>query len=227
MSKQIHLQADDGHAFQAWCAAPDSPPRGAVVIVQEVFGVNQHIRQVCERFAGEGYLAVAPALYDRVERDCELPYGPEGVARGIAIRKQISDALALRDLAAAIAYVGEQRGVAESGVGVIGFCWGGTLAWLAATRLAGIDAAVCYYGTGIAGYVSEQPGVPVMLHFGEQDKNIPAADVELIESRHPDLEVFRYPAGHGFNCDDRPAYDAASASQAMARTLRLLSETLG
>jgi len=221
----LELQAADGHSLSAYCAQPSDTPRAALVIVQEVFGVNGHIRNLCERWAAEGYLAIAPALYDRVARGVELAYGPDGVARGRDIRTQVSDEIALRDVEAAVDHAARALGDGIK-VGVVGFCWGGTLAWLAATRLQKVAAAVAYYGTGIAGYVNEGPLMPVMLHFGAQDANIPPADVARIRAAHPELPAFIYEAGHGFSCDDRAAYDAPSAASALERTRAFLAQHL-
>lgn len=218
----MELTAADGHRFQAYCARPAGAPRGAMVVVQEIFGVNAHIRSLCDRFAAEGYLALAPALYDRVERGVELAYGPEGVARGREVRQRVTDDMAMLDVAASVTCARAEAGR----VGVIGFCWGGTLAWLSACRLGKVSAAVAYYGTNIAGYVNEAPKVPVLLHFGEQDSHIPPAHVEKIRAAYPAIELHLYPAGHGFNCDDRAAYEPASARQAWERTLAFLAHHL-
>jgi len=214
------LTAADGHVLQAWVARPAGKPRGAIVVLQEIFGVNAHIRSVCERWAAEGWLAIAPALYDRVARGTETGYDPQGVARGRAAKEKLGDATALRDVQAAVALARAEGGR----VAVMGFCWGGTLAWLAAARLPGVDAAIAYYGTNIAGYLDEAPKVPVLLHFGEQDTHIPPEHVQKIAAAWPGLALHRYPAGHGFNCDERPAYDAPSAQLAATRTREFLEE---
>jgi carboxymethylenebutenolidase len=213
----IELKASDGHTLQAWCAAPSGKPRGSVVVLQEIFGVNGHIRNVCDRLAALGWLAIAPALFDRVARGTELGYGPEGMAQGRATKGGTSDELALRDVEAAVAYARRSGKVA-----VMGFCWGGTLAWLSATRLDGLACAVAYYGTNIHGYVQERPRVPVLLHFGEQDTHIPPEHVANIAAAHPGLPLYRYDAGHGFNCDERPAFHAPSAELAGQRTQQFL-----
>jgi carboxymethylenebutenolidase len=224
----IQLEAADGHRLEAYCARPtpsSTSPAAALVVVQELFGVNGHIRSLCDRFAAEGYLAIAPALYDRVETAAELPYGPDGVARGREIRKHIDDDTALMDVRAAA-----ERACAEVGaagkVGVIGYCWGGTLAWLAAARFRNIAAAVGYYGSGIAGYLNERPKVPLMLHFGLKDAHIPVSDVEKIKAAVADTPIYQYDAGHGFNCDDRASYDPASARLANERTREFLAKHL-
>jgi carboxymethylenebutenolidase len=219
----VELTAADGHVLQAWCARPAGTPRGAIVVLQEIFGVNAHVRAVCDAWAAEGWVAVAPALYDRVARGAEAGYGPQGIAQGRAWKEKLGDETALKDVQAAIDFAQAQGG---RGVAVIGFCWGGTLAWLAAARLSGLDAAIAYYGTNIAGYVGEPPKVPVLLHFGDQDTHIPPEHVQKIAAAWPQLELHRYPAGHGFNCDERPSYHAASASLAARRTRDFLKETI-
>lgn len=225
MNERLELAAADGHRLGAYAAHPAAAPQAGIVVLQEVFGVNAHIRSICDRLAALGYLAVAPALYDRAERDVQLAYGPEGVARGRAIRQQVNDEVAMRDVAAALDAVAAQCGP-QGKVGVIGFCWGGTLAWLAAARLASVDAAVAFYGTGIAGYLAEAPRARVQLHFGRQDGNIPPADVAKIHAAFPAVPLHEYDAGHGFNCDDRAAYEPASAKLAWERTVRFFAERL-
>jgi carboxymethylenebutenolidase len=217
--ESLELTAGDGHRFQTYCARPRLAPRGAVVVIQEIFGVNAHIRAVCDRFTADGFVAIAPSLYDRAERGVELAYGPEGVARGREVRQQVTDDMAMLDVAATVAWA---RGQGHK-AGVIGFCWGGTLAWLAAARLAQVSAAVAYYGTNIAGYVQEAPKVPVLLHFGEQDQHIPPPHVEKIRAAHPAIDMHLYPAGHGFNCDERASYEPASARLAWERTQAFLA----
>jgi carboxymethylenebutenolidase len=226
MGNEVNINGTDGNSFSAWQAAPAGRPRGAIIVIQEIFGVNRHIRSLCDRYAEDGYLALAPALYDRVALHVSLGYGPEGVARGREIRMQIDDATALRDIASTIEYIrSDPTGISLS-IATIGFCMGGTLSWLAATRLAHVSAAISYYGTGIATYVHEVPKVPVLLHFGEQDAHIPRSAVDEIALLHPDVELHRYNAGHGFNCDDRPAFEPESAALAMERTRRFLADKL-
>lgn len=217
----IQLKAEDGHPLQAWLAEPNGAPRGGIVVLQEIFGVNSHIRDVCDRLAAQGWLAIAPALFDRVERNRELGYGPEQATAGRAVRNRISDDEALRDVQTAIA-----RASSAGKVAVMGFCWGGTLTWLAAARLPGIACGVAYYGTNIHAHRTEQPRVPVLMHFGEQDKNIPLEHVAEIAAAHPEQLLHRYDAGHGFNCDQRPAFDAPSAALAGERTQHFLESHL-
>lgn len=222
MGENINLTAKDGATLGAYRSAPADQPKGGMVVLQEIFGVNHHIRAVADRYAAAGYLAIAPALFDRVEPGVELGYGQADRPRAMEIRGKTKLEETLADIEAAIALAG-----AGGSVGVVGYCWGGTLAWAAATRLSGISAAVGYYGGGIAGMLNEQPRAPVMLHFGERDKHIPLSDVEKIRAAHPEIPVFVYPADHGFNCDERESYDAASAKEAEARTFAFFAENLG
>lgn len=216
------LKAADGHVLQAWLAEPAGEPRGAVVVLQEIFGVNAHIRSVCDRLASQGWLAIAPALYDRAGRGQELGYGPEGVAAGRAAKEQVGgDEPALRDVQGAIDFVRPRGKVA-----VMGFCWGGTLAWRSAARLQGVACAVAYYGTSIAAHLDETPRVPVLMHFGEQDTHIPPEHVQRIAAAFPQFPLHRYDAGHGFNCDERPAYHRPSAQLAGTRTQEFLETHL-
>jgi carboxymethylenebutenolidase len=220
----IRLNAADGHALDAYWAQP-AAPQGAIVVLQEIFGVNPHIRALCDRYCEQGYLAIAPALFDRVSRSQVLGYDARGIALGREIRGQLSDAQALLDVQAAVDWAAVQLGP-QAKIAVMGFCWGGTLAWLAVTRLSGLRCAVAYYGTGIAAYVDETPKVPMLLHFGKQDAHIPAEHVDKIAQAWPELPLYRYEAGHGFNCDDRPAYHPSSAELAAARTHEFLKDHL-
>lgn len=218
MGENITLTASDGHRLGAYMVRPDGMPKGAIVVGQEIFGVNHHIRAVCDRFAALGYVAIAPALFDRTERDFQTGYTPEEVARARGMIAQPDFDAMLRDVDAAISEA------AKFGpVGIVGFCLGGSLAFLSATRLSGIKAAVGYYGSRIAATADEVPKVPVQLHFGEKDAGIPLADVEVIKARRPEVETFVYAgAQHGFNCDERASYDASSAATAWHRTLAFL-----
>jgi carboxymethylenebutenolidase len=222
MGEWIRLEAGDGFRPDAWLATPEGTPRGGVVVIQEIFGVNAHIREVCEGYADAGFLAVAPALFDRVERGIELDYDADGIARGADLaRNQSNHEDCLKDLAAAI-------DVAAGGgrVGVVGYCFGGLLAWLAACRLDGIASASCYYGGGIAGFAELEPRCPVILHFGARDAHIPQTDVDRVRSAHPELEVQVHDADHGFNCDHRDSFDATAAANARDRTLARFAEHL-
>lgn len=220
MGDTITLTAGDGHALAAYLARPEGPARAGLVVCQEIFGVNQHIRNVVDGFAGEGYLAIAPALFDRIERGVELGYGDDEVTRGRALRTALDWDDVMLDLGAAA----EQVRTA-AGVGAIGYCWGGSLAWLAACRLP-VQAAVCYYGGQIHEHRAETPACPVQLHFGEHDPLIPAEQVAEIAEAHPELPLYPYDAGHGFDCTPRADYDAAAAALARERTLAFLAEHL-
>lgn len=221
MGQNVRLKAADGHEFNAYRAGPEGAPKGGIVLVQEVFGVNGHIREVAGKFAGEGYAVVAPALFDRAEPGVELDYGEESLAEGRALRAEIGWDAPLKDVAAAA------RSLREAGkVAVIGFCWGGSVAWLAACRLE-VDGAVCYYGAQIKDFAHESPRCPVILHFGETDPLIAPDSVAAIAAAHPDLPVHTYPAGHGFNCDRRADYHAPSAKLAWERTLTFLRKHIG
>ncbi|HEX6114447.1 MAG TPA: dienelactone hydrolase family protein [Geminicoccaceae bacterium] len=222
MGRTVEGTAADGHDLSMYRADPSGEPRGALVIAQEIFGVNSHIRAVCDDYAGQGYVAIAPALFDRVERGVELGYGPDDVTRGRAVRERVSLENALADVEAAAK---EVAGVGK--IAVVGYCWGGTVAWIAATRSRTFAAAVSYYGGGVPDLANEQPNCPVLLHFGEQDHAIPLDGVEKLKATHPELPVHIYPAGHGFNCDQRASYHAESARLARGRTLAFLRDHIG
>ncbi|MHB2169773.1 dienelactone hydrolase family protein [Alsobacter sp. R-9] len=218
----IRLTAKDGFTLSAYRAAPAGKPRGGIVVLQEIFGLNPHIRSVADRFAAEGYLAVAPALFDRVEPGIELGYTPEDVTAGAAIRARTTMDGALADTHAAMC-----EAASAGKVGVVGYCWGGTLAYAASARLAGVAAAVCYYGGGIAGLLGEVPHAPTIMHFGALDKHIPLTDVDRIRQAYPHLGVFVYDADHGFNCDARGSFNQPAADLARARTLEFLADKVG
>ncbi|HUP09107.1 MAG TPA: dienelactone hydrolase family protein [Caldimonas sp.] len=211
----VTLKAADGHTLDAYRVAPSTPPRGAIVVIQEIFGVNSHIRSVADGFAAEGWLAIAPAMFDRVERGIELGYTPADIERGRAIRAKVSNEAALRDMAAAVDAV---KSVGK--VAVIGYCWGGTLAWLAACKQPGLAAAVSYYGGGVGELLGLKPQCPVMAHFGDKDASIPVKVADDLKKAHPEVEVYVYSAGHGFNCDQRGSFDPQAAALARERTLK-------
>ena len=221
MGVWIELEPKGADPIRAWRADPAGAPRGGIVVVQEIFGVNSHIRDVCERFAAEGYLAVAPAIFEHIEKGFETGYDAESRTRGMAIAGKTDREQMLRDVEAAIAVVKEGGKVA-----VVGFCLGGTIAWAAAGRLDGLSAAVGYYGGGVIGLKDLKPRVPTLLHFGEKDQHIPIAGVREVAAAHPEVGVHIYPADHGFNCDHRESYDAPSAALAWSRTLEFLGKTL-
>jgi carboxymethylenebutenolidase len=219
-TRTLELEAADGHSFSAWLAVPAGPPRAGLLVLQEIFGVNAHIRHVTEEFAARGYLAIAPALFDRVRRDAELGYDALEEGRDIMQRLAMDDVA--MDLQAAVA------AVASAGrVGAVGYCWGGAVADLAACRTA-IAAAVSYYGRANVAWLDEQPRCPVQYHFGALDPLIPPEIVAQITAGRPGHEVHVYPdAGHGFNCDERPGYHAPSAERALERTLGFFARHLG
>jgi carboxymethylenebutenolidase len=222
MGTTIELTAADGHRFSAYRADPQGKPRGGLVVIQEIFGVNSHIRGVADGYAADGYLAIAPALFDRVERRFEVGYTPPEVERGRAVRAKVSLDDALKDVAATI------KAASPAGkVGIVGYCWGGTVAWAAATRLDGLACSAPHYGGGIAEIADERPRCPVMFHFGETDQQISMADVEKIRKAQPAQALHVYPAGHGFNCDQRGSYHAESAKLARERTLAFLRKNVG
>lgn len=217
----IELTAADGHTLSAHVAGPQDARRG-LVVVQEIFGVNRHMRRVCDAFAQQGYAVVCPALFDRTQRGVELGYGPEDVARGRDLRGAIDPGKTVLDILAAAAAL--PRGATR---GIVGYCWGGTVAWHGATRTSAFAAAVGWYGGGIAAARDEPPRCPVQLHFGETDASIPLPDVAAIRAAQPGVEVFVYPgAGHGFGCEERGSYVAEDAALAQERTLAFLARHL-
>jgi carboxymethylenebutenolidase len=222
MSEYVKLRAADGHQLSAYVALPAGEPAAALVVVQEIFGVNAHIRSVTEGYARDGFLAVAPALFDRIEPGIELGYQGADLETARSLIPKIDPEHAVADVQAAVEYAANATG---KNVGVIGYCYGGTLAWLAATRRRPA-AAVGYYGGMIAKYADEEPNCPVMLHFGKQDAHIPAESVETVRAAHPDVEIYWYDAGHGFNCDARASYNPAAAKEARVRSLAFLKKHL-
>ncbi|KQW19316.1 carboxymethylenebutenolidase [Afipia sp. Root123D2] len=215
MAQTITLTASDSFKLGAYRADPAGKPKGAIVVIQEIFGVNSHIRNVCDRFAAEGYTAIAPAIFDRIEPNFQSGYSPEEVA---VARKFVANpdwTAMLRDVQAAI-----DAAKTVGPVGIIGFCLGGSVAYAAATKLSGLKAAVGYYGGAIVRFADDKPQVPTQLHFGEKDSGIPQTDVEAIRAKRPEVEIFVYPgAQHGFGCDERASYDKPSSDLAWQRSL--------
>jgi carboxymethylenebutenolidase len=222
MSERVRLTAADGHELEAYVAKPQGEPIASLVVVQEIFGVNQHIRSVADGYAKDGFLAVAPALFDRYERGVDLGYEAADMQKAMSFFPRLDIDAAVRDTAAALAYAREATGKKS---GVIGYCFGGTIAWVAATRL-NADAAVGYYGGQISRFVAEQTKCPVMLHFGKKDQHIPKEEVDNIAAAHPEVEIYWYDADHGFNCDARSSFDPGSAKLARARSLEFLARNL-
>lgn len=219
----IRLKASDGHEFAAWRSGDGGRPKAGLVILQEIFGVNGHIRRVTDRFASMGYLAIAPALFDRVRPDVQLGYDQLEEGRGLMQRLELDDVV--RDVEGAIDAAAEGTAGAGS-VGVVGYCWGGAIADLAACRTAA-SAAVAYYGRANVNWLEEKPQCPVLYHFGALDPLIPPDVVAKIRAGRPGHEVHVYPeAGHGFNCDERHEFHAPSAALALERTLRFLDRHL-
>jgi carboxymethylenebutenolidase len=220
MGTSITLKAADGHTLSAWRDGPDGASRG-LVVVQEIFGVNHHMRNVCAQFAAEGYAVVAPALFDRVRPGIELGYAPEDIAKGRDIRAQVPEAGTMADIDAAA------QALDGMALGIVGYCWGGTVSWWGATRTSHFKAASGWYGGGIAATRTEVAHCPVQLHFGEKDSGIPLSDVDAIKAAQPSVEVFVYPgAQHGFGCNDRASYSAPDAALAQNRSLMFFAKHL-
>ena len=229
MGNFVDLQAADGFKFPAYVALPEGQPRGAVVVVQEIFGVNSHIRAVADGYAAAGYVAVAPATFQRVQAGVELGYAEADMQAGFALKLAV-DALpgagVRADLQADVDHAARLSG---GKVGIVGYCWGGLLTWRSACLLDGLAAAVPYYGGGVtsAAVAARHPKVPVLAHFADQDQWIPMDSVEAFRARQPGVEVHVYQAHHGFNCDQRGAWDAPSAALARERTLAFFARHLG
>jgi carboxymethylenebutenolidase len=223
MGSNVQLKANDGHALQAYVAQPSGKARGAIVVVQEIFGVNSHIRSVADGYAADGYLAVAPAMFDRAQPGYEAGYTQPEIAAGVEIMKKLDWAQAVADVAAAV-----EHGKSAGKVGLVGYCWGGAVVWAASARLSGIACAVAYYGGAIPSLANEKPRCPIMLHFGEKDQSIPLEKAKEVAAKHPEAATYYYPgAGHGFNCDQRGSYDAGAAKTARERTLEFFRKHVG
>jgi carboxymethylenebutenolidase len=217
----MELTAGDGHKLSAYRVDPSDAPKGAVVVVQEVFGVNPHIRKMADQFAAEGYVAIAPSLFDRVKPGVELGYDEGALNEGLGIKQQIEDAAAFADIQAAIDAVGSVGKVA-----VVGYCWGGFLAYRSANRLKGLSCAINYYGAGTEQLFREKSRIPTLVHWAEKDPLI-TFDPDVVQFRayRPDVSAYSYPeATHGFNCDDRDSFNAAAAAKAQERTLFFVSQ---
>ena len=222
MGNMIQLTAVDGHKFSAYRAEPTGKPKGALIVVMEIFGVNSHIKKVTDEYAADGYLAIAPAMFDRVQPGLDIGYTPADieVGRGIMQKMKLDDAM--KDVAAAM------KEVASAGkIGIVGYCWGGTVAWKAACTLNGLACSAPYYGGGIPGLINEKPKCPVMFHWGETDHSIPLEKAKEVAAAHKDQTHYFYPAGHGFNCDQRGSYNAEASKLARSRTLELLKKNVG
>jgi carboxymethylenebutenolidase len=223
MGKTIELAAADGYKLSAYRAEPQGKPKGALIVAMEIFGVNSHIRSIADGYAADGYLAIAPALFDRVERGYDTGYGPADRQTGIdIIQKKINLDDTMKDVAAAL------QSVASAGkAGIVGYCWGGRVSWLSAAKVGGLACAISYYGGGIPGLADLQPKCPVLFHWGETDQSLPLDQVKAFAAKHSGETHYFYPAGHGFNCDQRESYDAASAKLARTRSLEFLRKHVG
>ena len=222
MGENIKLTASDGHSFDAYRATPAGAPKGCVVVIQEIFGVNSHIREVADSFAADGYLAIAPSVFDRQEANVELGYDGDSITAGRTLKDNASYEAAVLDLTAAV------EAVSGAGkVGTVGYCWGGTLSYLCSTRVPGVSGSVVYYGGQIVPFNDEKLQTPCQMHFGERDAGIPLSDVDAIKAAHPEADVHVYPADHGFSCDHRGSYDKPSCDLARERTDAFFAANLG
>jgi carboxymethylenebutenolidase len=222
MGHMIELTAKDGFKLGAYRADPEGKARGAVVVIQEIFGVNHHIKDVTDRYAALGYVAIAPAVFDRAEKNFDAGYDQPSMERGRAARGKVTNEQVLMDTQAAI------DNVKSAGkVGIVGYCMGGTVSFLAACRLDGLSCASGYYGGGIAAAANEKPRVPTILHFGDQDQSIPMADVDKVKAARPETPIYVYHAGHGFHCDERASFSPFAAQVAGARTQELFAKHIG
>ena len=226
MGQNITLKASDGHELSAYRADPAGKPKGCLIIIQEIFGVNEHIRSVADRFAKDGYLCVAPALQDRAERNFEVGYTAPDIDRGRAVRGKVKNEDSLKDLKATSDYLKAQN---AGKIGVVGYCWGGSLAWLSATEIDGIATSISYYGGEVPNTADKTAKCPVMFHFGEKDMSIPMDKVAIVKeklgAKHP---VYVYSeAGHGFSCDARGSFHPASHELALGRTKEYLTKYVG
>ncbi len=221
MGSVIDLKASDGHTLSAYVAGPQDAQRG-VVVIQEIFGVNQHIRDMADRFAAAGYAVCAPGLYDRVEPGVELGYTQDDISKGRDYRMKLTDAQVMADVEAAASHLTGRK------LGIVGYCFGGTVAWWGSTRSRSFAAASCWYGGGIAGTKEERPNCPVQMHFGETDASIPMTDVDAIRAAQPKAEIYVYAgAGHGFGCDERGSFSQKDYDLAQSRTLAFFTKHLG
>lgn len=221
MGETVRLTASDGHQLDGYRARSGGGRKGGVVVIQEIFGVNAHIREVCDRFAADGYEALAPALFDRIRVKVELPYDEGGIAEGRKLSEAIGWDKPMLDVWAAAKTLD-----IDGKVGVAGYCWGGSWTWMAGCRL-DVGCAAVYYGRHVPDLLDEQPRCPMIMHFGAEDDSIPAENVDKIRAAQPDIPIYVYEgAGHGFNCDHRAAYDADAAALARKRTLQFFAQHL-
>jgi carboxymethylenebutenolidase len=225
MGQTLNLTSSDGFKFSAYLAQPPGKPRGAMIVVQEIFGVNGHIRSVADGYAADGYVSIAPALFDRVHPGLDLGYSQPDIEKGRSYIPKVDMDKAIQDLSSALAHV-----KAHGKVGVVGYCWGGRVSWVSAAKVDGLACAVSYYGGGIPGLADLKPKAPLMFHWGELDQAIPIDSVKEFIGKHPELAAnsFVYPgAGHGFNCNERGSYNPEAAKQARERTLGFIRKYVG
>ncbi len=223
MGSKIELTTKDGHSLGAYKAEPSGGAKGAIVVIQEIFGVNAHVRSLCDKFAKDGYVAIAPALFDRVEKDLDLGYGQDDFGKGRDTRGALKDDAIIQDVQAAI------DEASKSGkVGIVGYCFGGMVSWLAACNCSGLAAASTFYGGGIHAKRTDTPSCPVIFNFGDKDAGIPLSQVAEIKEAQSDIPCFVYDdAGHGFCCDERDSYNPGACERAHARTIALFGEHVG
>jgi carboxymethylenebutenolidase len=223
MGSMIELKAADGHKLAAYRAEPQGKPRGAVVVIQEIFGVNKHIKAVADGYAADGYLVIAPSMFDRLQRGYDTGYSPPEIEAGRALTQKADWKQVMQDVAAAV-----EAAKAGGKVGIVGYCWGGTVTWVAAARISGLTCAVPYYGGGMPGFIGEKPKCATMCNFGEEDKTPTLEQAKEIAKAHPEITAYYYPgAGHGFNCDHRPSFNAEASKLARQRTLEFFRKHLG
>jgi carboxymethylenebutenolidase len=223
MGHSITLTSSDGFKFGAYVAESTAPTHAGIVVIQEIFGVNSHMRRVTDGFAKEGFLSIAPAIFDRAEPGVELPYDQASAKKGYGYVTALDQNKLIADIDAAISYLRAQPGITK--IGVVGFCWGGTLAFLANTRL-NIDASVSYYGGGIQFYLEEKPKAPSIYHFAENDEHIKSDVWDAVRAAVPGAPVYTYDAGHAFNRDVGEVYKPDAAAEAMTRTLAFFRKEL-
>ena len=220
MNELIEITAKDNHRFSAYIAQPSGKPKAGIVIIQEIFGVNTHIKEVTDLYASKGYLCIAPSLFDRIEKNITLNYDENGVSKGREL-KELCDNNALKDIEASISVVSS-----AGKVGAIGYCWGGSISWRVGCEASNLSACVCYYGGDIPKLRDLKPKCNVLTHFGELDKGIPMTDVKIFQEQRPEVLAYTYPADHGFNCNHRSQFEETSAKVALDRTLKFLEKNL-
>ena len=220
MNELIEVTAKDDHQFSAYISQPFGKPKAGIVIIQEIFGVNKHIKEVTDLYAKKGYLCLAPSLFDRIEKNVTLNYDEKGVSKGRNL-KELCDKDALKDIEASISIVSS-----AGKVGVVGYCWGGSLSWRIGCESSNISASVCYYGGDVPKLRDLKPKCNILTHFGELDKGIPMKDVKIFKEKRSEVLTYTYPADHGFNCNHRRQFDETSAKVALDRTLKFLERNL-